>query len=49
MSDLQATITCVVFGTVLLAIVFDLLDMALAALLGVSTLTAVGVFTLQDI
>ena len=49
MSDLQATITFVVFGTVLLAIVFDLLDMALAALLGVSTLTAVGVFTLQDI
>jgi Na+/H+ antiporter NhaD/arsenite permease-like protein len=49
MSDLQATITFVVFGTVLLAIVFDLLDMALAALLGVSALTAVGVFTLQDI
>ena len=49
MSDLQATITFVVFGTVLLAIVLDLLDMALAALLGVSTLTAVGVFTLQDI
>jgi Na+/H+ antiporter NhaD/arsenite permease-like protein len=49
MSDLQAIITFVVFGTVLLAIVFDLLDMALAALLGVSTLTAVGVFTLQDI
>ena len=49
MSDLQALITFVVFGTVLLAIVFDLLDMALAALLGVSTLTAVGVFTLQDI
>jgi Na+/H+ antiporter NhaD/arsenite permease-like protein len=49
MSDLQATITFVVFGTVLLAIVFDLLDMALAALLGVSTLTAVGIFNLQDI
>ena len=49
MSDLQATITFVVFGSVLLAIVFDLLDMALAALLGVSTLTALGVFTLQDI
>jgi Na+/H+ antiporter NhaD/arsenite permease-like protein len=49
MSDLQAIITFVVFGTVLLAIVFDLLDMALAALLGVSALTAVGVFTLQDI
>ena len=49
MSDLQATITFVVFGTVILAIVLDLLDLALAALLGVSTLTAVGVFTLQDI
>ena len=49
MSDLQATITFVVFGTVLLVIVFDLLDMALAALLGVSALSAVGVFSLQDI
>ena len=49
MSDLQATITFVVFGTVLLMIVFDLLDMALAALLGVSALSAVGVFSLQDI
>lgn len=49
MSDLQAIITFVVFGSVLLAIVLDLLDLALAALLGVSTLTAVGVFTLQDI
>src|SRR5262245_19996134 len=49
MSDLQAIITFVVFGSVLLVIVFNLLDMALAALLGVSTLTALGVFTLQDI
>src|SRR5262249_54226303 len=48
-SDLQAIITFVVFGSVLLLIIFDLLDMALAALLGVSTLTAVGVFALQDI
>ena len=49
MSDLQAIITFVVFGSVLLVIVFDLLDMALAALLGVSALSAVGVFALQDI
>ena len=49
MTDLQTTITFVVFGGVILVIVFDLLDMALAALLGVSTLTAFGVFTLQDI
>ena len=49
MSDLQATFTFVVFGSVLLVIVFDLLDMALAALLGVSALSAVGVFSLQDI
>lgn len=49
MSDLQAIITFIVFGSVILAIVFDLLDLALAALLGVSTLIAVGVFNLQDI
>ena len=49
MSDLQATLTFVVFAGVILVIVFDLLDMTLAALLGVSTLTAVGVFSLQDI
>ncbi|MET0501691.1 MAG: SLC13 family permease [Candidatus Binatia bacterium] len=49
MSDLQAIITFVVFGTVLLVIVLDLLDMTLAALLGVSTLSAIGVFALQDI
>ena len=49
MSDLQAIITFVVFGAVILVIALDLLDLALAALLGVSTLIAFGVFTLQDI
>ena len=49
MTDLQTIITFVVFGTVLLPIALDLLDMVLAALLGVSSLTAFGVFTLQDI
>ena len=42
-------VTFVVFAGVLLVIALDLLDMTLAALLGVSTLIAVGVFTLQDI
>ena len=49
MSDLQAIVTFVVFGAVLLSIALDSLDLALAALLGVSTLIVVGVFTLQDI
>jgi Na+/H+ antiporter NhaD/arsenite permease-like protein len=49
MSDLQTLVTFVVFGAVILVIALDLLDLALAALLGVSTLIAFGVFTLQDI
>jgi len=49
MTDLQTIITFVVFGGVILVIALDLLDLALAALLGVSTLIAFGVFTRQDI
>lgn len=49
MSDLQVIVTFVVFAGVILVIVFDLLDLALAGLLGVSTLVAFGIFTLQDI
>jgi Na+/H+ antiporter NhaD/arsenite permease-like protein len=49
MTDVQTVVTFVVFGAVLLVIALDLLDLVLAALLGVSTLTAFGVFTLQDI
>jgi Na+/H+ antiporter NhaD/arsenite permease-like protein len=49
MSDLQTIVTFVVFGAVLLAIAFNLIDLALGALLGVSTLIGFGVFTLQDI
>ena len=49
MSDLQVIVTFVVFASVILVIAFDLLDLALAGLLGVSALTAFGVFTLPDI
>ena len=49
MTDLQTVVTFVVFGAVLLVIALDLVDLVLAALLGVSTLIAFGVFTLQDI
>ncbi len=49
MSDLQIIATFVVFASVILVIALDLLDLALAGLLGVSALIAFGVFTLQDI
>ncbi len=48
MTDLQATMTFVVFAGVILAIVFNILDMAVAALLGVSILLLLGVFTRQE-
>lgn len=48
MSDLQITMTFVVFAVVILAIAFNLMDMAVAALLGVSTLLLFGVFTRQE-
>jgi len=43
MSDLQIYITLAVFGGVILAIAFDLIDMAVAALLGVSVLIGLGI------
>jgi Na+/H+ antiporter NhaD/arsenite permease-like protein len=43
MSDLQIYITLAVFGGVILAIAFDVLDMAVATLLGVSVLIALGI------
>ena len=49
MTKLQMIITLVVFGSVILAIAFDLMDMLLAALLGVSVLTLFGIFSQQDI
>jgi Na+/H+ antiporter NhaD/arsenite permease-like protein len=49
MSDLQSTLSIIVFAGVILAIAFNLLDMALAALLGVSILLFFGVFTRQDL
>ena len=49
MTKLQMIITFVVFGGVILAIAFDLMDMLLAALLGVSVLILFGIFSQQDI
>lgn len=48
MSDLQVTMTFVVFAGVILAIAFNIVDMAVAALLGVSILLFFGVFTRQE-
>lgn len=43
MSDLQIYLTLAVFAGVVLAIAFDLIDMAVAALLGVGALLALGI------
>jgi Na+/H+ antiporter NhaD/arsenite permease-like protein len=48
MSNLQVTLTLLVFAGVILAIAFNLLDMAVAALLGVSVMLLCGVFTRQE-
>lgn len=48
MSHLQITVTLVVFAGVILAIAFNVLDLALAALLGVSIMMLFGVFTHQE-
>jgi Na+/H+ antiporter NhaD/arsenite permease-like protein len=44
MTDLQIIITLSVFSAVILTIAFNLLDMALAAMLGVSVLVLLGIF-----
>jgi Na+/H+ antiporter NhaD/arsenite permease-like protein len=49
MTDLQTIITLVVCASVILAIAFDVIDMVLAALLGVSILIVAGSVTQQDI
>jgi Na+/H+ antiporter NhaD/arsenite permease-like protein len=48
MSDLQVTLTLVVFAGVILAIAFNIIDMAVAALLGVSVMLLFGIFTRQE-
>ncbi|MGA2402562.1 MAG: SLC13 family permease, partial [Syntrophobacteraceae bacterium] len=48
MSDLQVAITLLVFAGVILAIAFNVIDLAVAALLGVSIMLLFGVFTRQE-
>ena len=47
--DFQTITTLIVFAVVILLIAFDVIDMMLAGLLGVSTLIVAGVFTAQDV
>lgn len=47
--NFQTAATIIVFAAVILLIAFDVIDMLLAGLLGVSTLTVLGVFTAQDV
>jgi Na+/H+ antiporter NhaD/arsenite permease-like protein len=49
MTDLQVYITLGVFVGVILAIAFDLIDMALAAMLGASILLGLGILTQADV
>lgn len=49
MSDLQVYITLGVFAMVILSIAFNVVDMALAVMLGASALLALGILTQQDI
>jgi len=49
MSDFQIYLTLAVFGAVILAIAFDVIDMAVAALLGVCALIAFDVLQQADI
>jgi Na+/H+ antiporter NhaD/arsenite permease-like protein len=49
LSDFQIYTTLGVFAAVILAIALNLVDMALAALLGASVLLALGILTQQDI
>jgi Na+/H+ antiporter NhaD/arsenite permease-like protein len=48
MTHLQISVTLIVFAGVILAIAFNLMDMAAAALLGVSIMLLFGVFTRQE-
>ncbi len=49
MSELQVIVTFVVFAVVILIIAFNILDIALAGMLGVSALIVFGILTLDDI
>ena len=49
MTDLQVYMVIAVFGTVILAIAFDVIDMAVAALLGVSVLFGFNILTEDDV
>ena len=49
MTDLQMYMTMVVFASVILAIAFDLIDMAVAALLGVSMLFGFNILAEDDV
>ena len=49
MNELQITLTLVTFGVVILAIAIDLVDMAVAALLGVCAMIAFGILASNDI
>jgi Na+/H+ antiporter NhaD/arsenite permease-like protein len=48
MSDFQVALVLIVFAAVILAIAFNLLDMALAAMLGVSVMLFFGAFTRNE-
>jgi Na+/H+ antiporter NhaD/arsenite permease-like protein len=49
MTELQIYLTFGVFAGVILAIAFNVIDMTLATLLGVSTLIVAGIFTQDDV
>jgi Na+/H+ antiporter NhaD/arsenite permease-like protein len=48
MSDLQIYLTVAIFGVVILIIAFDLLDLAVAALLGVAAMIVTGILDEKD-
>jgi Na+/H+ antiporter NhaD/arsenite permease-like protein len=49
MTELQIYLTVAIFGSVILFIAFDVIDMAVAALLGVSLLLALGLLGTEDL
>lgn len=49
MTDFQITVTLVVFAAVIIAIAVDIIDMALAALLGTCVLAVFGILKTEDI
>jgi Na+/H+ antiporter NhaD/arsenite permease-like protein len=49
MSTVQSTLTLIVFAAVIVAIAFDVIDMVVAALLGIATLIFFGVYSAKDV